>query len=230
MVILVRAALLTKYPLTYMVFHNIHPSGGLVNPKLGTSIQHLTGNEEDTKSKKMTLRITWQKSTSKFLFAEANEDSLDFLFGFLEIPLGTLVGKLMNGNTPFECFNNLFASISNMSVGECIKTQDLKDMLIQPQLVLKYVSENQIFPLNDPKSFECTYLGWPERTLRDPRVNGNFLKAATKFILTDDLVTTPLSSISGISMLTKLKVPLNDVEQQAVCIGIGIEKVLVTHV
>ncbi|KAJ9550993.1 hypothetical protein OSB04_015038 [Centaurea solstitialis] len=220
MVILVKAALLCKNPLTFMVFHSIRFSGGLVNPKMGTSIQISTSNEEDTKLKKMTLRVSWQKSTSKFLFAEANEDFVDFIFGFLEIPLGTLVGKLMNGNTSIECLNNLFSSISNMSVGDSIKSQELKGMLIQPQLVLKYVSENQIFPLNVPNSFEYTLPGWRKRTLRDPRVNGRFLKAATKYILTDDLVITPLSSISGISMLNKLKVPLNDVEQHEVRIGI----------
>ncbi|KAJ9551063.1 hypothetical protein OSB04_015108 [Centaurea solstitialis] len=220
MVILVKAALLCKNPLTYLVFHNIHPSGGLVNPNLGTSIQHLTSNEEDTKLKKLTLRVSWQKSTSKFLFAEANQDFVDFLFGFLEIPLGTLVGKLMNANTSFECLNNLFASISNMSVGEWIKSQKLKDMLIQPQLVLKYVSENQIFPLNVPKSYEIRYYK-PKLYLKAPMdSDGRYIKSPTKFMLTDDLVVTPLSSISVFTMLNKLKVPLNDVEQHAINIGI----------
>ncbi|KAJ9551071.1 hypothetical protein OSB04_015116 [Centaurea solstitialis] len=219
MVILVKAALLCKNPLTYLVFHNMHPSGGLVT-KLGTSIQHLTSNEEDTKIKKLTLRVSWQKSTSKFLFAEANEDFVDFLFGFLEIPLGTLVGKLNNGNTSFECLNNLFASISNMSVGECIKSQKLKDMLIQPLLVYKYVSGNQIFPLNVPKSYEIHYHE-PKLYLKDPRdLEDRYLKSPSKFMLTDDLVVTPLSSISVFAMLNKLKVPLNDVEQHAIVIGI----------
>ncbi|KAJ9550992.1 hypothetical protein OSB04_015037 [Centaurea solstitialis] len=184
MVILVKAALLCKNPLTYLVFHNMHPGGGLVT-KL-----------------------------------EANEDFVDFLFGFLEIPLGTLVGKLNNGNTSFECLNNLFASISNMGAGECIKSQKLKDMLIQPQLVYKYVSGNQIFPLNVPKSYEIRYHE-PKLYLKDPRdLEDRYLKSPSKFMLTDDLVVTPLSSISVFAMLNKLKVPLNDVEQHAIVIGI----------
>ncbi|KAI3701647.1 hypothetical protein L6452_26879 [Arctium lappa] len=220
MVILVKAALLLNYPLTYLVFHSIHPIVGMMNPKLGTSIQYLTSNEKGTNLKKMTLRVTLQKSTSKFLFAEAKEDFMDFLFGFLEISLGTLIGKLMNGNTSFECFNNLFASISNMSVGECIKSQDLKDMLIEPQLVLKYVSENQIFPLNVPKSYELRYHE-PKLYLKDPRdIDRRYLKSPTKFMLKDDLVVTPLSSISVMALLNKLKVPLNDVEQHAIIIDI----------
>ncbi|KAJ9551068.1 hypothetical protein OSB04_015113 [Centaurea solstitialis] len=220
MVILVKAALLFKNPLSYLVFHATHPSGVLVNPRLGTSIQLLTSNEDDPNPyfKKMTLRVAWQKSTSKFLFAEAEENFVDFLFGFLEIPLGTLIGKLMNGNTSFECLDNLFASISNMSVGRCINSEVRKDLLIKPALQWKYVSVNQIFPL-DVSCFE-TYLEGCNRKLNDPRVKGSFLKAPTQFMLTDDLVITPLSSISGFSMLNKLKVPLNDVERHSVTIGI----------
>ncbi|KAI3701655.1 hypothetical protein L6452_26891 [Arctium lappa] len=185
--ILVNAALLFKYPLTYLVFHNVQPIEGSVNPKLGSLSQHLTSNEKDTHLKTMT---------------------------------STLIGKLMNGNTStLACMNNLFASISNMSVGTYIKSQDLKDMLIQPMLEWKYVSVNQIFPLNASKSF--TRKSHPCSTLKDPRIEGRFLKAhATKFMLTDDLVVTPLSSVSVIAMLNKLKVPLIDVEQHSLSIGI----------
>ncbi|KAJ9550994.1 hypothetical protein OSB04_015039 [Centaurea solstitialis] len=212
--ILVNAALLYKYPLTYLVFHNVQPIEGSVSPKLGTL--NLTGNEKDTNLKTMMLKLSLQKSTSKFLFAEAEEDFVDFLFGFLEIPLGTLIGKLMNGSTSSMCMNNLFASISNMDVGRWIKSQHLKDMLIQPMLEWKYVSANQLFPLNVSKSFSYSIY-----TLKDPRVEQRFLKShGTKFMLTDDLVVTPLSSISVIAMLNKLKVPLIDVEQHAVSIGI----------
>ncbi|KAJ9550990.1 hypothetical protein OSB04_015035 [Centaurea solstitialis] len=219
MVILVKAALLFKNPLTYLVFHSIHPSGVLVNSKPATLIQHVITNKKSTNSKTMALRVALQKSTSKFLFAEAEEDFVDFIFGFLEIPLGTLIGKLMNGNTSFECLDNLFASISNMSVGRCIKSKYCKDLLIKPEIELKYVSINQIFPLDVSKCFE-TSLECGNMKLEDPRVEGRFLKPPTKFMLTDDLVITPLSSISGISMLTKLKVPLGDVEHHVVTIGI----------
>ncbi|KAJ9550988.1 hypothetical protein OSB04_015033 [Centaurea solstitialis] len=219
MIILVKAALFFKNSLTYLVFHSTHPSGVFVNPKPATLIQHSITNEKSTNIKTMTLRVTLQKSSSKFLFAEAEEDFVDFLFGFLEIPLGTLIGKLMNGNTSFECLDNLFASISNMSVGRCIKSKVRKDLLVKPALQWKYVSVNQIFPLDIFKCYEI-YLEGYNSNLKDPRIEGRFIKAPTKFMLTDDLVITPLSSISRFSMLNKLNVPLNDVERHAVTIGI----------
>lgn len=54
-------------------------------------------------------------------------------------------------------------------------------------------------------------------------VEGRYLKASGKFMLMDDLVITPLSSFSTISLLSKLKIPLNDVEQHE--INVGIEEV-----
>lgn len=39
-----------------------------------------------------------------------------------------------------------------MRVGKYIKSQDLEDMLLEPQLDQKYLSKNLIFPLNVPKN------------------------------------------------------------------------------
>ncbi|KAI3701649.1 hypothetical protein L6452_26882 [Arctium lappa] len=87
MLILVKGALLFKYPLTCLVFHSMHPIGGFFNPKLGISIQHLiSDNTVEKNSKTMKLKLALQSSTSKFLFAEAEQDFVDFVFGFLEIP------------------------------------------------------------------------------------------------------------------------------------------------
>ena len=38
-------------------------------------------------------------------------------------------------------------------------------------------------------------------------------------MVTDNLVVTPMSSISGVSYLERLKVPLNDVEERVIRIG-----------
>ncbi|KAJ9551065.1 hypothetical protein OSB04_015110, partial [Centaurea solstitialis] len=231
MIILLRAALVLKYPLTYMVFNIIHP--------IGTPAQHLTCNEEDKNSKTIKLKLTLQKSTSKFLFAEAGEDFVDFLFGFLEIPLGTLIGESMKDNTSLESLENLFDSISNMRYKEgCARWYYVKPMLIEPELVWKCVFENQIFPPRNSEIFtDITYyppvLGDTtirsenvsdyssyKRTFKDPRVEGNFVKAGTKFMVTDDLTVTPLSTISAIAIMNKAKVPLKDLEHHVVTIGI----------
>lgn len=187
----------------------------------------------------MKLKVTLRKSNSKLLFAEADGDFIDFLLGFLEIPLGTIIGKMFNGNSSFESLDNLFASISNLNVGY-IKSQVLKDALLQPQLSWSHVSHNQIFCVDVSKCSEVLcrisesvnfakmtpYIvyRYGERCetlkFKIPRVNGGLLKPPAKFMLMDDLVLTPMSSISTIALLNKLKVPLNDVEEYEVSIGI----------
>ncbi|GKC41994.1 hypothetical protein Tco_1059716 [Tanacetum coccineum] len=204
--------------------------------------------EKDLQSKRMRLKVTLQKSKSKFLFAEVEREFVDFLFGFLEIPLGTVVGKLMNGNSSVVSLDNLFASMASMDVGY-IKSQGLKDVLLQPQMAWNYVSQNEIFSVNVSKGSQVycrsnvphyynhnkasyAYLTnyttafytedekWQAITFKDPRSHGSLLKPLVRLMLTDDLAVTPISSISTISMLNKLKVPLNDIEEQEVNVGI----------
>ncbi|KAL8222989.1 hypothetical protein R6Q57_020388 [Mikania cordata] len=110
-------------------------------------------------------------------------------------------------------------------------------MLLLPQLVHRNLSDKQIFPLSVFRDFKNSYchtylqcgIFWAYMTrsvdrkghekemfcicsLKDSRVDGRYLKASAKFMVTDDLVTTPLSLLSSITMLSKLNVPLNDVE------------------
>ncbi|XP_071729648.1 uncharacterized protein [Rutidosis leptorrhynchoides] len=250
---LLQGALLFKYPLTYMVFSNKHPIRDLANPKQETSGQHLT-KDIAAISKTMTIKVNLQKSSSKFLFAEVEDDFADFVFGFLMIPLGTAIGKLMNCNSSRQGLDNLYESISKMNEGY-IKSQQLKNMLIQPQLAWNYISKNQIFPvcsysrssemevltgssiychsysLQNNRGLNLTYDKTPrgrgcinetfrELILEDPRVQKGFLKGPAKFMLTDDFVLTPLSSFSTIALLNKMKVPLNDVVEHELSIGI----------
>ncbi|KAD4179866.1 hypothetical protein R6Q59_023268 [Mikania micrantha] len=138
----------------------------------------------------------------------------------------------------------MYSSISSMTAGEYIKSQDLKNMLLDPQLMHTKLSEKQIFPHSvfcDSKSYCHTYMSplgfyaYMTRSvdreghekemfcicsLKDSRVDGRYLKASAKFMVTDDLVITPLSLLSSITMLSKLNVPLNDVEVHKVSIGI----------
>lgn len=212
-----KGALSFKYPLTYLVFPSTHLTREYFYQREGTSIQNVIHKEIATTSKKMMLKITLQKSTSKFLFAEAEEDFVDLVFGFLQIPLGTVTGKLMNGCTSIDNLDNLFASVSEMKVGKYIKSQDLKEKLLQPQLVPNFISQNNIFSLKVPNS-QC-YQD-VSMNLKDRVHQGGFIKASAKFMLTDDLVITPLSTFSTIALLNKLKVPLNDIVEHELSIGI----------
>ncbi|MFS7915138.1 hypothetical protein Hanom_Chr02g00161791 [Helianthus anomalus] len=100
--------------------------------------------QDQTKSStsKIHLEVSLQKSTGKFLFAEAENDFVEFVFGFLSIPLGTIIGTLLNGASSFRCMDNFFKSISKMSVavGNYLKSQHIKDLLLLPHIGQPYSS------------------------------------------------------------------------------------------
>ncbi|KAJ0705940.1 hypothetical protein HanLR1_Chr09g0301121 [Helianthus annuus] len=160
----------------------------------------------------MLLKVFLQKSSGKLLFAETKEDFVEFLFGILSIPLGTVVGTLLNGASSISCMDNVFKSISNMSVGRYLMSQDIKDMLLKPHIGQPYSSKNQVFPLKCTPTL-CEHV-------KDPRPGGKFLKQSGMFMVTDDLTISPSTSHSTIDVMRKLKVPLDDIERYEVSIGL----------
>ncbi|XP_059628042.1 uncharacterized protein LOC132270850 isoform X1 [Cornus florida] len=59
----------------------------------------------------------------------------------------------------------------------------------------------------------------PKSSTGETTGGGGFVKGPAKFMVTDDLVVTPLSPISSISFLGKLDVPITDVDQKVVTVG-----------
>ncbi|MFS7965918.1 hypothetical protein Hanom_Chr09g00767801 [Helianthus anomalus] len=54
---------------------------------------------------------------------------------------------LDEGASSIICKDNTFKSISNMSVGRHLKSQDIKDVLVKPHIGQDYTLQNQAFPL-----------------------------------------------------------------------------------
>ncbi|GJY70431.1 RNA-directed DNA polymerase, eukaryota, reverse transcriptase zinc-binding domain protein, partial [Tanacetum coccineum] len=107
---LLRLSLLFNSPLTYLVGLKTLPSQGVESFEQGKFNQLTSPKKEDSPSSKMVLQVSLQKSTGKLLFAEAEEDFVDFVFGFLAISIGTSVGTLMNGTSPlpYSSKNQIF--------------------------------------------------------------------------------------------------------------------------
>ncbi|MCI23517.1 DUF674 family protein, partial [Trifolium medium] len=76
---------------------------------------------------------------------------------------------------------------------------------------------NQILPIrnNNYKQANKSY------DVVDPKspISGGYAYGPITFMVTDDLVVTPMSSIDGISYLQRMKVPFNDVEEMVINIG-----------
>ncbi|KAK1418509.1 hypothetical protein QVD17_27654 [Tagetes erecta] len=111
-----KTALSIVYPLTYLVFSIIkYPVRELLGDGQDFTVDQCSLLKKDVSAcSKMRLEVSLQKSTGRLLFAEAKEDFVEFLFGFLSIPLGTIIGTLMNGASSFSCMDNVYKSISNV--------------------------------------------------------------------------------------------------------------------
>ncbi|KAJ0540834.1 hypothetical protein HanLR1_Chr09g0300941 [Helianthus annuus] len=186
---------------TYLVFNRISSIRDLVVPSQRSDIDQTVLMKKD---------VSLQKSTGKLLFAEARGDFILLLFDILSFPLGTVVGELMKvGVSSLTCINNIFKSISDMSVRRYLKSQDIKDILLKPQFP----------PIHHLFQLKGTPLHYGDLSCKDLKIDKGLLKQSGMFIVTDDLIITPSSSYSTLCTLNNKKVSFDDIETYEISIG-----------
>ncbi|CAA0816068.1 Protein of unknown function (DUF674 [Striga hermonthica] len=167
-------------------------------------------------SERIDLKVIMQKSTNKLLFAQADEDFIDFLFGLLIIPIGE-VGRLLDCKTFLRNVDNLYLSAKELNNGNYIFDRESATSLVNPTLPHGYVSNNQILPLEEEKAGKMYYYQGPDARNGDfmsdsPSMGGSCLKVTEfKFgslfkgpriyMVNDDLSVMPASSTSYLSNL-----------------------------
>ncbi|CAA7055268.1 unnamed protein product [Microthlaspi erraticum] len=183
-----------------------------------------------------SVKVYVRKVDREILFAECNEDFIDSLLSFLIFPL-ELACSLCNDNTIFGCVGNLCrspcrrASASNFyqypyyykcshnelfnhhtwlsPVYECFVPSNSWDFkVLARQIKRSLLSKGgkivKVFP-NNPKVMSGTSSG--------------FMKKNTKFIVSNDLVITPINSSSTIGLLKNLHVDFGDLEEHQISIS-----------
>ncbi|OMO90568.1 hypothetical protein COLO4_19075 [Corchorus olitorius] len=86
----------------------------------------------------------------------------------------------------------------------------------------KLTCQETLLPSSESDSFRRTLL-----SVMDPKLHymdnatssGGFVIESAMFTVTDNLIITPISPVSGLSVLSKLKVPFNDIEERVVHVG-----------
>ncbi|KAI4354629.1 hypothetical protein L6164_003478 [Bauhinia variegata] len=235
---LLKQALTSKSPLTGTFLANVEskPMEPFC-PQLGAKLE--------ARNCKMNLKITVSKSNNKILYAEVDEDFIDFLLSFLTIPLGSIL-NLLDGNSSVGCIDNLYRSVESLNPW----CQASCTLLLDPRVAPQFGCQNQ--PLNmaeqDPpfywfgtgvmyRNHICHSVNKgvisrrrhliknPEAMkLFDPRSPDGtkaigFVKRPAVFAVSDDLRITPLTSNSSIFFLQKLNIPLDDMDRHVVSIG-----------
>ncbi|RHN58896.1 hypothetical protein MtrunA17_Chr4g0007341 [Medicago truncatula] len=188
------------------------------------------------KRNKMDIKVLQSRSKKKLVSAEADGDFIDFILGFLTIPLGSILKILIPNNFP-RCVGNLYKSVKNLNP---------MSELLHPCIAPHYGCPNQplnIFPLKFPDHYyygihhndddddyntieevisnsHVSIVNRRSVTELDPREGAvGFVKRAAFYVLGDDLEVKPLAANSFLSYLKELSLPLDDLEVAVITVG-----------
>ncbi|KAK7294630.1 hypothetical protein RJT34_17519 [Clitoria ternatea] len=172
---------------------------------------------------RVTLKLMVSKERKKVIFAEAGKDFVDVLFGFMTLPLGTIVRLVNSKDSNIEAvkvgsLNSLYESVQNLDE-ECLFTDTCKEMLLKPRnsmeayckhlkLNIEHAEPSQYFVCNN--LLACRYKSSLLLSTSNDKtctcgnllakpisLNSNgphgFVKSNVSFIITDDLHVVPTS-------------------------------------
>ncbi|EYU34020.1 hypothetical protein MIMGU_mgv1a020132mg [Erythranthe guttata] len=196
----------------------------------------------------LKLKLMVQKSTNKLLFAQAENDFVDFLCSLLTVPLGG-VQYLFGSNTNcLKSLENLYKSV-DLIEDKYFAAPNMKKRLMKPDIAKGYMSKNQVLPLGEHMDQTIYYnqdLKLNKEWLSFSNTNGaklftiigsfkgkgDFVKEATMYMVSDDLTVAPLCMTSSLSILNRLNISLTDVKEVEVHIvymsGLSILKASLT--
>lgn len=84
-----------------------------------------------SEGRQMVVKIQIRKSNRKILFAEAEEEFVDFLFSFLTFPLGRVL-HMLEGFSSVSCIDKLYRSMNELSSDRYLTSQGIKEKLANP--------------------------------------------------------------------------------------------------
>lgn len=239
---LLELSITSTTPLTDLIIKNRQSCSTATKPQLQISSDHIPKGVST--SRKLSLQLSIQQSTDKFLFALAKDDFIDFLLSFLTLPHGGVV-YLLGGKTTLEGIDNLQRSATDLIDRKYFRASDTRNGLIKPKVAYGYGSDTRFLPLDEDSPPELYFeLVWSKRSKRyyyGPNevyyrnkcesldsftwTKGleRFVKEEKMCVVSDDLTMTPYSIASVMSILSSLGIPFSDVKE--VELQIGVEEV-----
>eukprot|EP00268_Persea_americana_P058810 TRINITY_DN7159_c0_g1_i10.p1 TRINITY_DN7159_c0_g1~~TRINITY_DN7159_c0_g1_i10.p1 ORF type:complete len:500 (-),score=71.82 TRINITY_DN7159_c0_g1_i10:3519-4946(-) len=176
---LLNCLILTKTPLTDVFLQNQHTIdradldsklGALHLKDIALDSKDLTqpreGKGNGSDSKKIGVKLSVDKSNNKVVYAEGGEEFADLLFSFLTFPLG-FVAKFFGGHSGIKCLDNLYRSVQVLGLEDFIKSEECKDLLVDPNLARYFSSKNQPLQIKELAPWkptiiscgQCNYIG-----------------------------------------------------------------------
>ncbi|KAM0903876.1 hypothetical protein ACQ4PT_018399 [Festuca glaucescens] len=128
-------------------------------------------------SSALSMKLLIDTKAQRVLFAEASKDVVDFLFSLLALPVGTAV-KLLGKDSMVGCVGNLYSSVEKLD-GTYVQPGAAKGAVLHPAVATEAVAS----------------VG-----------RKGFVQGIVTYTVMDDLTVTPMSSISGITLLNAFAV------------------------
>ncbi|KAG7591261.1 hypothetical protein ISN45_Aa01g003080 [Arabidopsis thaliana x Arabidopsis arenosa] len=160
---------------------------------------------ESSETPILKLNLLVDKEKNEVVFAQAGKDFVDVLFGFMALPMGTIVRMLeknKQNSAPIGCFNNLYKSVVDMDKVD-FTTEGCKDMLLYP----RYVKEKQCRRLNhlniDDDVDRCNLMR-DEFKVPEGGSDELFVTPRTSFIISGNMKVEFASLIRAIKILVGL--------------------------
>lgn len=243
---LIKHSFVSKKPLTETLLgHNPKPellSNANLNQRIRSESLMLGGNMilTEEEEKKISVKLTVSRSGHIVCYAEAEEDFVNLLFGFLTVPLGFIV-KHMREASSRGCIDQLYKSIQDLDE-KYLKSNYHKDILLNPKLYPGFCYENHLLGVEDGSVASYYYAFWFQEgrlqnilttdkslipstavtvplKLLDSKNPHGYLKGSSVFMITDKLIIRPISPLFGFSVLKELTVPLTDIKEESVQVG-----------
>ncbi|KAK6144327.1 hypothetical protein DH2020_021147 [Rehmannia glutinosa] len=195
----------------------------------------------------VSLKLLIDKQAKRVLFAEAGKECVDFLFYILSLPVAKLI-TLLGKEGMVGSLSNLYQSIENLN-DSYIQPNKSKNTLLKPVSPVTG-SSVPLLLLNDApterKFYRCSQ--WCNYVSFDPSAiclgcnrimgtvvesvgptlrkeasgEGGFVKGVVTFMVMDDLVVQPMSTISSITLLNSFNVKeLSALEEKVVHMGMA---------
>lgn len=137
---------------------------------------------------------------------------------------------MLEGISSLGCIDNLYKSMIELNAYEYFRSQGLKDKLALTGIARPFEIHNRVIPISvtplpvsdsDDDALILRNFVDPKSPTGESYSSGGFVRGPLKYMVTNDLVLTPMSCVDGFSYLEKMKVPINDLEERVIAIGVN---------
>ncbi|PSS02897.1 Rho1 guanine nucleotide exchange factor like [Actinidia chinensis var. chinensis] len=196
--------------------------------KHGPSTRQFPCVDDIIDNPQINLKLVVNKYDNKAVYyAEVGEDFVSVLCSFLAFPIGH-VFKEFSSLSFKGCLGNLYRSIQNSDLDKLFKSEEMKSVLLDPKLAPGLAGGCKLFGIEEAAKpsystlssmFNKRYINSNPKSIGDFKIGDGLVTGPSMFMVTDNLSITPLSTISGLSLINNLKVPVSDVQELKVTMG-----------